>query len=479
MKTTVSLRPGTWQALSRGRTGAGSTLRAPERWQTHTAAAADALFDAGGLGYVTAGTVCARGASYPMGLTAGEKQVAALGSLLLFFPDKKYLDLESGGWGSLEAHFSGPAALTLCDENGNSYAPAVSATAPEAPEHGALWLDTSGAPALKRWSDTAARWVAQESYLKLSNPGITGFRAGDAITLSGIAAGSGVIAAGAGYIVLSGEPVIPGSAAVTLRRAVPTFTAVVSAGGRLWGVSGGWAYASADGFTWEKAAPLGFVTAAASLDGKAVFFGENAIHTLTPSGAVQTLSAPGMAGGTAAEVDGRLLYRAAPGICAFDGSGAELLLPLPEAGTALCAALNGRCYISMAGHFLCWDGKTFHRLGEGDASALCAAGDALYAARGGKLQTLGAGDGAWQAWLTVTESVCTLTAVTLTGRFPPGSSVRVFYDRGAGPEYLGTAAGARRNCRLPVLPRKCACLALVLEAVGGAEVEAITAHLRE
>ena len=87
MKTTVSLRPGTWQALSRGRTGAGSTLRAPERWQTHTAAAADALFDAGGLGYVTAGTVCARGASYPMGLTAGEKQVAALGSLLLFFPD--------------------------------------------------------------------------------------------------------------------------------------------------------------------------------------------------------------------------------------------------------------------------------------------------------------------------------------------------------------------------------------------------------
>lgn len=414
-------------------------------------------------------------------LTAGEKQLALLGDTLVIYPDKLAVDTQNPDTQEpLDAAFSGTAALTLCDAAGSVYTPTVSASAPEEPAPGDLWLDTSGPPELKRLS-AAARWVTENCCVRLAAAGIQGFRAGDRVNVDGKILT--VLLSQSGVLVLDSEPKIPGSCSVTISRAAPALERITQAGGRLWGAGGGWVWRSAEGdvFNWERVAAIetpGVFTAAAQLDGGAVFFQENAIHSVSRNGTVSTMLAPGVIPGSprsAAAVGGKLLYRGAAGVYSFDGDKAALLLALP-AGDAVAAALGNRYYCSCGGHFLVYDGEKqiWLRFDDTVAGDLCACGSTLYALVGDTVRSLtpGAGEGVWRARLPVSDSPCWLTGVGIRGRI--GGTVRVLFDAGWGEQELGVI-GAGCGKKLRCLLRYCPRLDIILEAEN-ARIDTLTAH---
>lgn len=414
-------------------------------------------------------------------LTEGEKQLARLGDILVVYPDKLAVDTKNpGSVYALDAVFSGMAVLTLCSEAGVSYTPTASAAAPEEPAPGDLWLDTSGTPELKCWS-ASGRWVAQSCCIRLAAAGIQGFHTGDTVTFDG--KNVTVLLAASGVLVLACEPKLPGSYTVTVSRTAPALERITQAGGRLWGVGGGWVWRTAQGdvFNWERSAAIetpGTFTAAAQLDDRAVFFQENAIHAVSRSGAVSTVLAPGVIPGSprsAAAVCGKLLYRGAAGVYSFDGSRTALLLELPG-GDAVAAALGNRYYCSCGGHFLCYDAPkgTWLRFDSTAASDLCACGSVLYALVDGAVRSLtpGAGEGTWRVRLPVSDTACWLTGVTVRGRV--GGTVRVLFDTGRGSRELGTI-GAGRGRTLRCIPCYCPRLDIILEAEN-ARIDTLTAH---
>lgn len=486
-------------------------LGAGAAWQAYkTGSGASALAGADTLCYVAGSSLVVGDTAAALGLSQGRKKIASLGSMLVVYPDKKYVDTaDPAVWGSLDAVYSGSVSVSLCDEAGGGYSPTVSASAPESPSPGALWLDTSGVPVLMRYSSAASRWVSQDSFLKLAASGLSGFRAGDRVQISGISGLSGshtLLAVGSGFLVVAGSARIPGSVEnAAISRKAPLLDYITQAGGRLWGCRRGedpegkqvtclYATRPGDIFNWELCIPVecpGAFTGAGQLDDKAVFFQENAVHTASRNGSVRTVLAPGVTpggDGTVAAAAGKLLYRGADGIYAFNAAKSERLLALPEAGGGAAASLAGRYFLSFEaegrGHFLAYDAGHGVWLRRDDTLAddLCAAGDTLYALTGGDILSLQpgstAGDGVWRARLSVTDAPCWLTGVSVYGRFPAGSVLRAAYDAGDGPRELGILSGPGRRRHLTVLPRSCGRLDILLEGSGGVCVESVTAHIQ-
>ena len=87
------------------------------------------------------------------------KTLVSMGAYVIILPDKKYINTaDLTDFGKIEASYTSTTQVTfqMCGIDGEDYVPKyVSATAPEKPENGDLWIDTSDNPhQLKQYSQT-------------------------------------------------------------------------------------------------------------------------------------------------------------------------------------------------------------------------------------------------------------------------------------------------------------------------------------
>lgn len=265
-------------------------------------------------------------------VTEGRKQLANVGNYVVIFPDKKYFNVATGEFGSMD--------LTLTTAAG-----AVSFT---------------------------------DSSITLKN-GSFPFRAGDAVTISGCTSlaenNKSVIIRGVdgGTLSFYENTLAEGdeAGAVTFKREVPDMDVICESNYRLWGAKGNSIYGSKygdplnfnvfDGLTGDSyfidVGSEGEFTGAASFASHICFFKENTLHKLygsKPSNfQVVTTSIPGVQAGCERSmciINETLFYKGINGVFAYAGG-------IPEAvsdkfGTVrfsdACAASDGeRYYISM------------------------------------------------------------------------------------------------------------------------------------
>ena len=416
-----------------------------------------------GLLYVDDGTVYYNGYAVA-GLTLtrdGVKQIVSMGAYAVFFPDKKYLNTaDLSDYGSLEASWSlpegGSVQYSLCTATGESYGtPSVQATAPQNPEAGALWIDTSGdVHTLQQWSAASGMWVQIPTvYTKITAPGIgAGFAEYDGVEISGCSyAGTGALSAQ--IDALNGPKILYGrgdddlivvgildqtctqtEGTVTVKRTVPDMDFVCEAGNRLWGcrygLSGGetvneiYGCKLGDFKNWHcflgistdswvgSVGTDGQFTGAVTHLGYPIFFKENGMHKvyISSSGAhsIQDTACRGVQKGcekSLAIVGEVLYYKARSGVCAYDGSlPTEISSALGEEvyGNAVGGSHGNKYYISMedaAGtwHLFVYDAAKglWHREDSTRADAFCSCRGELYYIDhdGGKIRTeLGSGE---------------------------------------------------------------------------------------
>ena len=372
-----------------------------------------------------------------LALSDGEKQLVNMGAYLLIWPDRKYINTQDlSDFGSMENRnvTAGEVTTALCRSGGEELGDyAAGAAAPDAPEAGSLWLDTSDAePVMKRYDGSV--WLDVENVCtKISAAGIgRGFAAGDGVTVEGCEAqalnGLHVLdAAGDDWIAVPAATAEVGSqtAEVTAARRVPDMDFVVEQGNRLWGCKYGIVdgrpvneiYASklGDFRNWNSFAGLstdsyaasrgsdGAFTGAAACLGGVIFFKEDCMERVYPSatGAHQivTLRCPGVkkgCHGAAAVVDGTLFYLGLGGVYAFDGSMPSCVsMPLGSVRyqDGAAAGWNGQYWLAARDgggkrHLLVYDTARglWHRQDDADIMAFTVCDGALYGlARDGRL----------------------------------------------------------------------------------------------
>ena len=355
------------------------------------------------LAWVDGGTLYYGGEATPLrNLSPGEKQLVSMGACLCVIPDKVYYNTaDAADFGSMEAVYrsTGAVEFTLCREDGGDYPrPAVSATAPERPENGALWVDTGEKPhVLRRWSSLYGEWTAEESVctrLRFISEGELPqlFRAGDGVTISGAEAegvnGEKILCAVGGgegvldYAVVTGlldEALTQRQGSVLIERRVPEMDFVIECRNRLWGcrygVSEGemlnelYCCALGDFKNWRQYQGLstdswtasvgsdGPWTGAVSYLGYPTFFKENRIHrvAVSPIGAhaVTETVCRGVQAGCAKSlqvVNETLFYKSRSDVCAYQGSFPEgISEKLGETlyAEAAAGAVGDRYYLSM------------------------------------------------------------------------------------------------------------------------------------
>ena len=396
--------------------------------------------------YVDDGTVYYNGYAVA-GLTltrSGVKQIVSMGAYAVFFPDKKYLNTaDLSDYGSLEASWSlpegGSVQYSLCTVTGESYGtPAVQATAPQNPDAGALWIDTSGdVHTLQQWSASSGMWVQIPTvYTKITASGIgVGFAEYDGVEISGCSyAGTGALSAQ--IDALNGPKILYGrgdndlivvgildqtwtqtEGTVTVKRTVPDMDFVCEAGNRLWGCKYGlvngetvneiYGCKLGDFKNWNcflgistdswvgSVGTDGQFTGAVTHLGYPIFFKENGMHKvyISSSGAhsIQDTACRGVQKGcekSLAIVGEVLYYKARSGVCAYDGSlPTEISSALGEEvyGNAVGGSHGNKYYISMedaAGtwHLFVYDAAKglWHREDSTRADAFCSCRGELY-----------------------------------------------------------------------------------------------------
>ena len=305
------------------------------------------------------------------------KQLVGFGAYVVIFPDKVYFNTaDPTDCGSLEDTWtsSGTITYTMCRLDGEDYGTVeASATAPEDPENGDYWIDTSAdVHRLMVYSTTYGMWQQVLTvYTRIACEGIDDhFQTGDTITLSGIQADDGesetittqleamngsqhVYAHGSGWITILGlldAATQQTSGTVKAERKTPDMEYVIEDGNRLWGCHYGtgadgqmlnaiYACKLGDLKNWRVyqgistdsyAVSLGSdgpFTGAISYGGYPMFFKENCVHKIfgnqPKNYQVMTTQMRGVKRGCAkslAIVDGTLLYVSPMGVEAYDGS---------------------------------------------------------------------------------------------------------------------------------------------------------------
>lgn len=498
------------------------TVRAPRK---NLGVSAQALLAGNGLIRVEKGDLVLPDRRVALGLKEGEnKRLAAMGSYILVFPDKKYAStLDEEDYGSMEALFEaeGSVTATPCTLDGTARLPdRVGTQPPEAPENGFLWLDTEE-KALKVWSSAAGMWIQEETgYIKLEAPGIgKNFRVYDGVRITGTETLDG---ANTLWAVEEDALVVSGTLAesVTLdglrvERRVPDMDYVTECGNRLWGCRAGknregqtvneiYACKLGDFRNWESflglstdsysvavGSPGGF-TGAITYLGTPIFFKEDCLYKVFgsyPSAfRLQMTACAGVQAGCAdslAIAGQTLYYKSALGVCAYEGAmprdiGAALgHLPFRNARGAAWGSLY---YLSMeeAGgdSLYVYDGARglWHREAGLKIRRLTACQ--------GKLYALDGDGGLWCLRGEAGEEKVTWTAQTgkldyyRGGRHLTGLSLRLELARGAkaevairydgtGPwEQAGAVTGQGLTFSLMLRPRKCSALELRLEGTG-------------
>lgn len=474
----------------------------------------------------------------------GPKQMISMGAYLLIWPDKKYVntqDLSDRGSMENSTAVSGTITVTLCQADGGAYTvQTVSATAPDNPDNGDLWLDISAAelPVLKEWNAASGMWVQiPTTYLKFAATGVgSGFSLFDGVTFSGLSDslagfnGSHVVyGVGADYLIIPG---IAGAASLTgsgmsVTRTVPDMDFVTESGNRIWGCKYGLVngkpvneiYASklgdfknwncymglsTDSFAASRGADGAF-TGAITLQGHPLFFRENSIEKVYPgsNGAHQivTTEGRGVQKGcwrSLAIVGETLFYKSRDGVCAYTGSlPYSVSEPLGDVtySDARAGAAGDRYYISMKAQNGQWSlfvfdtaNQMWHREDNTMAMAFTRwEGEAVWIdERSGKL-IRAAGDAEDDFHWSVTSRA-------LGYEFPENQYVSRFviraetegtvtleiqYDNGPWLD-KGSWYGAQgvRSFVLPVPPRRCDHLRIRMSGTAPCRIYAIARHMR-
>lgn len=518
-----------WPALAtRPRRGLVTTLTAP-----NGLTAKDALI------WVDGATLYVNGHATGVQLTDGPKQLVSMGSYLLIWPDKMYLDTAKlTDFGPLERTVTvTDAAWTPCRAGGTALEYVSGGSAPAEPENGTYWLDTGGeTPVLRQYADGA--WLAVDEVctaIRAANIG-AGFAPDDAVEISGCQAealnGTFRLRAVEDNVIVVTALAVAGSQSgeLTVSRTVPDMDYVVECGNRLWGCKYGLVddksvneiYASklGDFKNWHCFAGLstdsyaasrgsdGVFTGAAAYLGSPLFFKEHCIERVYPSAAgahqIVTIQCDGVKQGSAGSLqvaDGTLYYHGVHGFCAFSGSLPALIsAPLGEESYhgAVAGSVNGQYYVSAADsrnrrHLLVYDARrrVWHRqdglealaFADRDGELFCLASDGRILALHG---LAGTPESAALRYEAQTGELGLrdprsgyLRRLTVHAALSPGAAMTasVSYDEGLTWEPQGTilGAGATDRALLHVRPRRCQRLRLKLSGTGDVKVYSLSA----
>lgn len=315
-----------------------------------------------------------------------EKTLVPMGAKIAIFPDKKLFDTTTFSFTDMEQKnvSSGTVSVTLAKGDGTPYGEYTEGgTAPENPENGQLWLDTSGdAPVMKTWSEAQGLWVAEATtYVLVSATGLgQGLKALDGVTVSGLEEaglnGDWILTdAGPDYILFTGilQKALTQAGEVRVERTCPEMDFVVEKDNRLWGCSSAdheiyccklgdptnWrAYqgVATDSYAVTVGTPGPFTGAAVS--GSAViFFKENCLHRVygtQPSNfTVYVDNLRGVQQGchkSAVRVNEYLYYKSVFDVCVYADSevaGISAALGTESYKNAVAGVCGNRLYLSM------------------------------------------------------------------------------------------------------------------------------------
>jgi hypothetical protein len=332
------------------------------------------------------------------------RKMISMGSYIIILPEKKWVNtVKKDGavdydWGYIEHSETsiGGVRFRLCTQDGVLYGPAhPNWKAPQNPEDGTLWIDTSSVPSvLKRYSEDQSMWVIiPTTYVIIESQGIgrtfskhdgvkiSGFTAKDAKSLNGYHTLWNVDPQG-DYIIVTGIIDEDGEQEenITISREMPIMDHIIECNNRLWGCRYGansdgeivneiyaskqgdfknwfcYMQISTDSFT-QSVGSDGPFTGAINHGGYPIFFKENCMHkvygSIPANFQVQTTPCRGVQKGShksLAIVNETLFYKSANAVCAYDGSlPVEVSSALGDArySDAVACAYGNKYYISM------------------------------------------------------------------------------------------------------------------------------------
>lgn len=318
-------------------------------------------------------------------VTGGQKTFVRMGAFVLVWPDKAYYNTQTDEFGQLEARSTTKnVTAALCKLNGEPYAEyACAKDAPESPENGALWMDTSRQPnVLKQYIASTGMWTSIPTvYTKISGAGIgKGFAQNDGVNISGFMSNADLngsfylVDVADNYVIIAA--LIPQTFTqeqpITVSREMPDMDFVCENRNRIYGCSSEkheiYASALGDPKNWNRflglssdsyAATVGSTgefTGVCAHQGDVLFFKENVIHRLMgtqPSNyELQETACQGVARGSEKSlqiVDEVLYYKSVNNVCALSYS-----LPV-EIGDALGPGIyqNARGGAAAGMYWLC------------------------------------------------------------------------------------------------------------------------------
>lgn len=380
---------------------------------------------------------------YDLGLDDREKTMVSMGAFVIILPDKKYINTaQPEDRGSIEHSITinGSVKYQMSGIDGAAYQnTTVSDTAPENPQNGAYWVDTSGEThALKRWAASTSQWVSiATTYVRIEATNIgKGFQQYDGVQISGVTAESltdlngtmTIWSKGDNFITVIGfldQTATVQESGLKVKRVMPVMDFVTESGNRLWGCRYGenskgefvneiYCSKLGDFRNWESFMQVstdsymasvgtdGPFTGAVTHMGYPVFFKEDCFHKVygsIPSNfQIQTTACRGVQKGShksLAIVNEVLYYKAGTTVCAYDGSlPTEIGYCLGNVhySKAVGGAHGNKYYISMMDldggwHLFVWDAakKLWHREDDFKANGFAVNGGHFYGWEDGKI----------------------------------------------------------------------------------------------
>ena len=195
-------------------------------------------------------------------LKATPKQLVSMGAYVVILPNKIWVNTTDQRFGNIEAEYypgeneTVQATFEMCKLDGESYENVYKDNvAPENPENGKLWIDTSETPhSLKQYSKDTGVWTAfATTYIKIKALGIgKEFQQYDGVQISGFPDklkdmndGSYVLwevhhdeaDSNKDYIVIIGflDEAVTANVELKVSRKMPEMDFVIESGNRLWG----------------------------------------------------------------------------------------------------------------------------------------------------------------------------------------------------------------------------------------------------